>query len=122
MITPSNGSFSSLPNGRIIDFESAEIRTVPFQDSLYLWVNGHQPDPELDVRLAPRYYTDRPDYWAIEVVAIRSAAGSNDSDPKPNARFECAIPLVGITGLLGVTVVGANRVQRIDLVESAASL
>ena len=122
MITPSNGSFSSLPNGRIIDFESAEIRTVPFQDSLYLWVNGNQPDLELDVRLAPRYYTDRPDYWAIEVVAIRSAAGSNDPDPGSKARFECAIPLVGVTGVLGITVIGANRVQRIDLLESYAAV
>lgn len=122
MISPSNGSFSSLPNGRIIDFESAEIRTVPFQDSLYLWVSGNQPDPELDVRLAPRYYTDRPEYWAIEVVAIRSAVGSNDRNREPKTGFDCAIPLVGVTGLLGISVVGANRVQRIDLVESAANL
>jgi hypothetical protein len=122
MITTSNGSFSSLPNGRIIDFDLAEIRTVPFQDSLYLWVSGDLPDPELEVRLAPRYYTDCPEYWAIEVVAIRAATGSNDRDPQPKARFECAIPLVGVTGLLGITVVGANRVQRIDLAECGTNL
>ena len=118
MITTASGSLSSLPNGRIIDFETAEIRTVPFQDSLYLWVSGTHPGPDLDVRLAPRYYNDRPDYWAVEVAAIRPTTPAIGADVDRKATFECAIPLVGVTGLRGITVVGANRVQRIDIAES----
>jgi hypothetical protein len=120
MITTSSGSLSSLPNGRIIDFDSAEIRTVPFQDSLYLWVTGRHPGPDLEIRLAPRYYSDRPDYWAIEVAAIRPTRLAPGAVAVPTAIFECAIPLVGVTGLRGVTVVGANRLQRIDIAESLA--
>jgi len=122
MITTSSGSLSSLPNGRIIDFETAEIRTVPFQDSLYLWVSGVHPGPILDVRLAPRYYNERPDYWAVEVAAIRPTTPATGADVDRKAMFECAIPLVGVTGLRGITVVGANRVQRIDITESPADI
>lgn len=120
MITTASGSLSSLPNGRIIDFDIAEIRTVPFQDSLYLWVSGIRPGVDFEVRLAPRYYNERPDYWAVEVVAIRPVTQSTGADIDQKATFECAIPLVGVTGLCGITVVGANRVQRIDIAESQA--
>lgn len=116
------GSFSSLPNGRIIQFDTAEIRTVPFQDSLYLWVQGPHPGPGLDVRLAPRYYSDRPEYWAVEVAAIRSMAHSGEAVATSSTIFECAIPLVGVIGSRGITVIGANRLQRIDITESPIAI
>lgn len=37
------GSLSTVPQGQIIDFERAELRRLPFQDSLYLWVKGRLP-------------------------------------------------------------------------------
>ena len=120
MITTASGSLSSLPNARIVEFDTAEIRTVPFQDSLYLWVSGMHPGLDLEVRLAPRYYNERPEYWAVEVAAIRPTAPALGADGDRKAMFECAIPLVGVTGLRGITVVGANRVQRIDIVENPA--
>ncbi|MBK7161965.1 MAG: hypothetical protein IPH79_05420 [Sphingomonadales bacterium] len=46
-------SLLGAPNGQIIDFERAELRRVPFQDSLYLWVSGKLPGPGFDVKLAP---------------------------------------------------------------------
>lgn len=111
-----SGSLSTMPGSRIIDFDKAEIRTVAFQDSLYLWVSGTLPGPNLEVRLAPRHYTDRPDYWAIEVAAMRpSGTGANPIDTHDPQMFECAIPLIGVLGVRGITVVGANRVQRIKL-------
>jgi hypothetical protein len=122
MITTASGSLSSLPNGRIIDFETAEIRTVPFQDSLYLWVSGAHPGPDMEVRLAPRYYSERPDYWAVEVAAIRPTTPATGAEIDRKATFECAIPLVGVTGLCGITVVGANRIQRIDIPDGAVAI
>ena len=122
MITTSSGSLSSLPNGRIIDFESAEIRTVAFQDSLYLWVTGAHPGADLEVRLAPRYYNERPEYWAVEVAAIRRTPHVQEENGGDTELFERAIPLVGVTGSLGITVIGANRVQRIDINENVAPM
>ena len=121
MITTSSGSLSSLPNGRIIDFRSAEIRTVAFQDSLYLWVTGAHPGADLEVRLAPRYYNERPDYWAVEVAAIRRTGHVEETVGGNTETYERAIPLVGVTGWRGITVIGANRVLRIDLNDNVAT-
>ena len=65
MNSASGGSLTSVPNGRIIDFEVAELRKPPFQDDLYLWVRGTLPGIGFEARLAPRVYHDRPDYWGF---------------------------------------------------------
>ncbi len=115
------GSLSTVPQGQIIDFEKAELRRMPFQDSLYLWVKGRLPAQGFDARLAPRIYNDgRPDYWAIEVAAFSSLvaandAGDADSLAHENLSFERSVPLTGITGTRGVTVIGANHMQRIEI-------
>jgi hypothetical protein len=110
------GALSSMPNGRIIDFERAELRRVPFQDSLYLWVSGMLPGPGFEAKLAPRFHYSRPDYWDIEVtmVAQRHGAIGNDNEAG-DLQYERSIPLTGITGYRGVSVVGANKVMRIDI-------
>ncbi len=126
MNSASSGSLSSVPNGRIIDFETAELRKLPFQDSLYLWVRGSLPGIGLEARLAPRIYHDRPDYWGIEVAVIhapdmivpRPATDSPGNDvgvAEPKIFFERSVPLTGITGVRGITVIGANQVKRIDI-------
>jgi hypothetical protein len=111
-----SGSHSAMPQGSIIDFEKAELRQVPFQDSLYLWVQGRLPAKGYDALLSPRIYPGRPDYWGIEVAAFASIAPANDAeDAGDNLIFERSVPLTGITGTRGVTVIGANQVQRIDI-------
>jgi hypothetical protein len=111
-----SGSLSSAPNGQIIDFERAELRRVPFQDSLYLWVSGKLPGPGFEVKLAPRFYYGRPDYWDIEVAAVTIAAPANDvTDTNPALEFERSVPLAGITGIRGITVIGANQVKQIEI-------
>jgi hypothetical protein len=112
-----SGSLSTVPQGQIIDFEKAELRRMPFQDSLYLWVKGRLPAEGFDARLAPRIYNNgRPEYWAIEVAAFTSKAAANDiGDDADVLMFERSIPLTGITGIKGVNVIGAKRTQRIEI-------
>ena len=121
MNSASNGSLSSVPNGRIIDFETAELRKLPFQDSLYLWVKGSLPGIGFEARLAPRIYHDRPDYWGIEVAVIHAPEATvphpanDDIDSEGGLVFERSVPLTGITGVRGITVIGANQVKRIEI-------
>lgn len=116
MSSSSSGSLSSVPNGRIIDFEIAELRKPPFQDGLYLWVKGRLPGTDFEVRLAPRIYQDRPDYWGIEVAVVHAHAPANFMcDDEKTLSFERSVPLTGITGVRGITVIGANEVKRIDI-------
>jgi hypothetical protein len=109
-----SSSLSSVPHGRIIDFERAELRRVPFQDSLYLWVSGSLPGPGFEAKLAPRLYHGRPDYWDIE-VAVVTANAANDADEELSLNFERSVPLTGITGNRGITVIGASQVKRIEI-------
>jgi hypothetical protein len=110
------GSLSTVPNGQIINFEKAELRRLPFQDSLYLWVQGRLPAGGYEPRLAPRVYHGRPDYWGIEVAAFASVEPDNDTgDAGGSLMFERSVPLTGITGTRGVKVIGANQVQQIDI-------
>ena len=116
MNSSSGGSLSSVPNGRIIDFDVAELRKVPFQDSLYLWVRGTLPGIDYEARLAPRVYQIRPDYWGIEVAVVTRPKAANDGDiGEISLDFERSVPLTGITGIRGITVIGANQVKRIDI-------
>ena len=116
MNSSTSGSLSSVPNGRIIDFEIAELRRVPFQDSLYLWVSGTLPAHGFEAKLAPRIYHDRPDYWGIEVAVVAAAGVENDvRDGDISLHFERSIPLVGITGNRGISVIGANQIQQIEI-------
>jgi hypothetical protein len=112
-----DASLSTVPNGQVISFEKAELRRLPFQDSLYLWVKGRMPATGFDPRLAPRIYSNgRPDYWGIEVAAFASINAANDADDAGDSlMFERSVPLTGITGTRGVTVIGSNQVQRIDI-------
>ncbi len=116
MSSSTGGSLSSVPNGRIIDFERAELRKLPFQDSLYLWVRGRLPQQGAEVRLAPRVYHERPDFWGIEVTVISTpASGGVPEDNEMPLDYERSVPLTGITGSRGVAVIGANRVKRIEI-------
>ncbi|MEP7351396.1 MAG: hypothetical protein ABI668_15790 [Sphingorhabdus sp.] len=116
MTPSSSGSLSSVPNGRIIDFDAAELRKLPFQDNLFLWVRGKLPGAGYEAKLAPRIYHDRPDYWGIEVAVVTAPAPANDASVgEISFNFERSVPLSGITGNRGITVIGANQVKRIEI-------
>lgn len=116
MNSSTSGSLTSVPNGRIIDFEIAELRRVPFQDSLYLWVKGTMPATGFEAKLAPRVYHDRPDYWGIEVAVVSVSSAANEACTEAvSLNFERSVPLAGITGNRGISVIGANQIQRIEI-------
>lgn len=116
MSASNSGSLSSVPNGRIIDFDFAELRQVPMQDDLYLLVRGRMPTSSFEVRLAPRVYFERPDYWGIEVAAIAlQPRNENSLENEADFEFEQSVPLSGIIGNRGITVIGANQMKRIDI-------
>jgi hypothetical protein len=116
MTASTGGSLSSVPNGRIIDFDVAELRKVPFQDSLYLWVRGTLPGLGFEAKLAPRVYQYRPDYWGIEVAVVTQPTVANDVGiGEVSLSFERSVPLTGITGVRGIAVIGANEVKRIEI-------
>lgn len=108
-------SRASLPGARIIDFHTAELMRWPDEDRYYLHVEGELPAGDVEAKLAPRFYSDRPDYWAIEVVAVQVPSSETESRPETSAGFACNIPLADHIGLRGITVVGANRVQRFEI-------
>lgn len=121
MTIAASGSLSSVPNGRIIDFEFAEIKQLSFQGNLYLRVSGTMPAGSFEVILAPRIYHDLPEYWGIEVNIVATSAVINelgDIDAALIAAptiFERSVPLAGITGSRGIAVIGANQVKRIEI-------
>lgn len=116
MTSFSGGSLSSVPNGQIIDFDDAELRKVPFQDSLHLWVRGRLPKGGMEPKLAPRLYnSEKPEYWGIEVAVVMPRNPANDTGDDESLVFERSVPLTGITGTRGITVIGANRVKRIEI-------
>lgn len=113
----SNGaSLSKGASGRVIDFETAELRKVPFQDSLYLKVTGQMPVSGFEVKLTPHVYLQQPDYWGIEVTIKSNPAKKSESDStQKDLSFECSVPLIGITGKCGITVIGASMSKQIEI-------
>lgn len=110
-------SRASVPGARLVDFKTAELRQRPGDNFLHLHVEGRLSAGDMEVTLAPRYYGDRPDYWAIEVVSVHNVHTETAAQAES---FACEIPLTDILGLRGITVVGANRVQRIDVAPRSA--
>ncbi len=108
-------SRASLPGARIIDFQTAELRRRPDDDLFFLHVEGELPTGDIEAKLAPRFYSDRPDYWAIEVVAVHVPSSETEVRTEKSRGFSCNIPLADHIGLRGITVVGANRVQRFEI-------
>lgn len=106
-------SISSAPNGQIMAFDRAELRRGPFQEDLFLWVSGPAAPDGMDIILAPRIYDQRPDYWGIEVAAIRRPVTTDTAYIAKDGPFEISLPLAGITGHTGISVIGANRIQTI---------
>jgi hypothetical protein len=62
----------------------------------------------MEVRLSPRIYIRRPEYWGIEVIG--SLPGGICLPV--TAKYTVALPLEGVTGTKGVEVIGANKKKK----------
>lgn len=87
------GSLSTVPQGQIIDFETAELRRLPFQTASFYGLKA----------------TYRPAAFS------RLVAANDRDDTSDDLTFERSVSLSGITGTKGVRVIGANRTQQIEI-------
>ena len=95
---------------RLIDFDTAEVITGIVPERYILVVSGEKPYLNLEVRLIPRIYVQRPEYWEIEVVGWLTGPGLPATAP-----YHVSLPLDGITGTKGVEVIGASRTERLEV-------
>ena len=104
---------------RLIDFDRANVisQLIYPPPPPTLVVDGTMPDPAMTVTLVPRAYMRRPEYWGIEVVGSATGPGGHGI-PAP---YAVELSLEGITGSIGVEVVGATRTERLRLVVEDAT-
>lgn len=103
--------FTAQPNTqscRLIDFEKAEVVPGILNGTFFLVVSGTKPCLNMQVTLSPLVYIQCPEYWEIEVtgclpggICLPAISPYNES-----------ILLSGITGSIGIEVVGANKRQK----------
>lgn len=103
-------AFEMLPLARTcrrIDFDYVAIEAQPSSGVALLVVGGIKEWLNLIVELQPRCYPVRPDFWAIEVVAVLPGfAVRGDVD------FHIVLPLTGFVGDRGIEIVGATKAER----------
>ena len=95
---------------RRIGFESCEV-VAAYPSGNVLIVRGGAPCLSMDIRLSPLVYAECPEYWGIEVVGSLPG-GFCLGAIKP---YVVAVPLTGITGRSGITVLGSRRSERIEV-------
>lgn len=111
------GSTSGAAHGRIIAYGEAELKRLPYQQGVFLCVRGIMPESGATIVLAPRLYDERPEYWGIEVVAIPDPEGGAENSHEGGV-YERWLPLTGVTGRSGISVIGANRVTNFYVPEA----
>lgn len=95
---------------RLIDFESVEVRPMFVNDTYLLIVSGTKPWITMSVQLVPLIYIDKPEYWAIEVVATQSGMGLPTTGP-----YIATLDISHIRGTKGIEVVGATNRKKVDI-------
>jgi len=102
---------------RVIDFESARVRTLPTVPPRHvLVVRGEKPYLNMQVNLVPLVYIRQPEYWGIEVVGCLPEVGL-----PAVGDYVVKLDLEGTIGTRGIEVIGANRSKKIDIPASGRS-
>ena len=104
------GLFGSLPYAcscRRIDFDLVELRESAEPGGRLLLVSGITPWADLHVTLEPLVYTERPDFWVIEVVGRLTTSGLSGL-----VDYCAALRLGSIHGRKGIEIVGATKSER----------
>lgn len=100
------------PNWVPLDFRKALVEPGDSPGALRLTVSGDKPRNAVGgsaVKLEPLTYTNRPEYWKIEV--LWDSANANLPMVTP---FTVSILLDGICGTKGIEVVGQTKSQKIS--------
>jgi len=96
---------------RVIDFDKAEVIVVEtFPPQYILVVEGTKPYINMKVELVPLVYIRQPEFWGIEVVGSLAGIGLPVVAP-----YSVFLPLAGVTGTVGIDVIGANKHEQITV-------
>jgi hypothetical protein len=98
----------------LIDFETAKVVEGIVNDTYILIVTGTKPYLNMEVRLSPLIYIDKPDYWQIEVVGLLPGIGLPALGP-----YIAHLDLGGVIGKKGIEVVGATKSLKFDVPPSS---
>lgn len=94
-----------------IDFEDAQVIGGFVNDTYFLFVSGKKPNLNMKVRLLPRVYVQRPEYWGIDLVGCVEG----DVSLPATGPYVVSLPLGGITGTKGVAVIGKTKGMKLDV-------
>lgn len=98
-------------NCRLIDFDKVEVVPGFFPGTFFLIVSGQKPCINMEVSLVPVVYIRCPEYWQIEVIGcLPHGICLERIGP-----YSVAIPLAGITGSIGIEVVGAHKSEKVKV-------
>jgi hypothetical protein len=102
---------SPATNCRVIDFESAQVRTLPtVPPQRALVVRGEKPYLNMQVNLVPLVYIRQPEYWGIEATGCLPGVGL-----PAVADYVVKLDLEGTIGTCGIEVIGADHSEKIDI-------
>lgn len=96
---------------QLIPFDKAEVRPGIVNDTFFLSVSGNAPCSNMEVRLDPHVYIDCPEYWEIEVTGELNGARCMQAITP----YNLTIPLAGMTGRMGIELIGENKTERINV-------
>src|SRR4051812_32412444 len=94
---------------RLIPFEEAKVVPGFIPETWILIVSGTKPCINMEVRLIPRIYIQRPEYWGIEVTGILPGGICLTA----TAPYSVSLPLDSVLGTKGIEVIGSNRSEKI---------
>lgn len=100
-------------SSRLITFTDSRVVPGVVTGTYILIVTGEKPFLNMEVRLIPRIYVVQPEYWEIEVVGVLGGIGLPATEP-----YSVFIPLEGIRGTRGITVIGNSQETSIDVPSS----
>jgi hypothetical protein len=92
---------------RLMAYENARVVTGIVNNTYILVVSGTSPCLNLEVRLRPRIYIRRPEWWAIEVVGCL-----NGMCLTATRAYTETLEISSVWGTEGIEVIGASRAER----------
>jgi hypothetical protein len=100
---------------QLIDFRDAFLSRDEYADNWILNVSGMLPCANMQLGLSPECHSALPHFWRIHLVGHLP----NGFCLRRSESFHLRIPITGITGSIGVELVGATMSKRFEVEPSA---